>query len=773
MLRSTEDVLKDLKRLILSEGFIYSFCIILFEEFHLDINKIHEVDYRSKLSIKECSLILGFLVQNQINFAIPSSPEEVFSLRERAYELMEELHNSFNAPMLLKMSAMLEKQSKGGTIEDTRNSKLDFFAKDSGLVEPMFYAGDGVYDFQYVEYLEPKYKYDIKWLNDHKEFDINSAKKIVVAIKENLQAKALTVRLIDLKKEFPIIAKKARKDTKGKFSTKEMDEIERQNLIAATFYQYVKLFPAPNAAEPNSSEGWKKFYENLLELFIISPSEFEQISHQATNAFFRNFSFVTGCNEHYNGPGHFNILNSRPIIKLSDSRYFVPINYLVAEAVYETPYYWMAADKGYTDKLAQHRGEVGEEIAYNFLSKVFGANNTYRSVIVQIQKGQRATDIDVLCILGTKALCVQVKSKKLTLMAKRGDFEQLSRDFKGAVQDAYDQGLASREAILKRTAKFINSKGEEIDIPKGIDEVFIMGLTTENYPSLVHQVDLMLAKVEEDPYPLFLSVFDLELLVHYLHDPYDFLYYVRQRVCLLDYFKADEEMMFLGYHLDQKLWKIDGYTGGLIDTDFGGIIDRNYYPYKTGISHLLPESDDPIQNRWRDPQFDFFLEQIKLSGHPKTTDIVFQMLDWSGNARKEVVDQITKLKIASIKEGDRKSLATAVPPTFGISYVVTSNDSPLDLRRRTSLYAKLRKYHTKCNKWLAIGTFADSPNLIDFLEYDDEIWKMDYQLEHEYKDTFAMMKQTKFTPMKGAKKLGRNDQCPCKSGQKYKKCCGH
>ena len=114
----------------------------------------------------------------------------------------------------------------------------------------------------------------------------------------------------------------------------------------------------------------------------------------------------------------------------------------------------------------------------------------------------------------------------------------------------------SRLKILEKESKFIDDAGKEIQLSEEIDEVYIMGITTENYPSLTHQSHVMLNKKNDDPFPIVLTIFDLELLTHYLDDPYDFLYYIKQRISLMDYFKADEEMVFLGYHLDQKLWKI-------------------------------------------------------------------------------------------------------------------------------------------------------------------------------------------------------------------------
>jgi hypothetical protein len=536
MLRKTSEVLVDLKKLIHTPGYIYSLCLILFEDFHLDLNKIHKVDHKSRLSVKECSLIIGFLVQQKIDFTLPESPKETFARKEQTYALMDELHISFNEPQINKFKERFDKLQKGEAFENSREERLDFFVKDQGMVEPMFYAGDGVYDFQYLEYLDAKYKYDQDWLLRNKGFDITTTQAIVDTIKKVSIEKAQKVLPLSIKDVFPVAAAKARKKLKNKLSKEEIDEIEREQLIAASFYRYVNLFPDPEIISNDSVEGWKLFYQNLLELFIITPSGLTHIDRKLVNHFFDNFSFTPIANKDYEGPGYYNILNSRPLIKLEGERYMLPIGYLLPEAIYENPFYWMLEDKTYRNNLSKHRGDVGEEIAYELLSKVFGIENTYRSVLVKSKKGELETDIDVLCLLGNKALCVQVKSKKLTLNAKRGDFEQLLKDFKGAIQDAYDQGLVSRNAILKQTAKFVNSAGDEIRLPDGINEVYIMGLTTENYPALAHQVHMMLSKKTEDPFPLFVSSFDLELLVHYLKDPYDFLYYVRQRTRLLEYF---------------------------------------------------------------------------------------------------------------------------------------------------------------------------------------------------------------------------------------------
>lgn len=767
--KSKEEVLSGLRRLINKPGYIYSLCMILFEDFHHDLDKLHMVDYRSQLSVKECSLILGLLVQKELNLSIPESPEIVIELKERTYELMYELHTALNSPQTSRIRELIENQTRGEVLPSEIDDKNRLFISDGGIVEPTFYAGDGVYDFQYLEYLDRKYKYDKDWLQEKREFNIQNSIRIVQEIKDLLHKKSKMVSLLDKNKLAAFTDKERKTQKKRNIPDEQIEELLRQNQIAALFYQYKKLFPSTGEITDASDEDWKKFYYNLIDLFVIGKSDFADSFD--VECFFKNFSFSPNTNQAYEGPGYYNILNAKPLIKLDHDRYFVPINYLVAEAVYESPYYWMADDKSYRDKLSKHRGNVGEEIAYDFLSKVFGIDRTFKSVLLTTKKGQPETDIDVLCVLGNKALCVQVKSKKMTLLARRGDVNQLAKDFKGAIQDAYDQGIVSRSKILNKNTKFTHENGKSIDL-SNIDEVYVMGLTTENYPSLVHQIHSMLVKDDKNPFPLFISIFDLELLVHYLPDPYDFLYYIRQRINLIDYFFADEELVYLGYHLKQKLWKIDGYDGGGLDSSFGANIDRNYYPFKTGQSQYLSKENDPLSSIWKDPKFDHLADTLKSSGHSKTTSIIFNLLDWSGDTRKDIVEQLIRTKNNSRKTGEIKSIAAATAPDFGVSYIAINPTNQADLSERVEIYSTLKKYELKCNAWLGLGSFANSSNLVDVMLYLDEPWVHDPELEAACTDFRSNRKKTPMVPPANRRKIGRNDQCPCNSGLKYKKCCG-
>lgn len=738
MIRKTELVIRDIKNLISAKGYIYALCMILFEDFHIDPEKLQEIDYRKRLNTNEASLLLGFVIKSEINFSTPDTPQDLIQLKQKTYELMKELHHSFRIQFIEKLQKSLEKEHNK---EEFRKEQNDFFGKGDMLTEPIFYSGTGVYDFQLLDFLEKKYKYDKQWLLEKKKFDIGHAKNIVANVKNILQEKSKKVRLYGLTEKLPQVIEEMKK----KNPNEDWEKYAKETLPMMELHQYVELFFEHITGENDLNmdgireEGWKSFYEGLIELFVIRKSDFDDNIN--IDSFLDNFSisFEENLNSQFQTIGNYNLINSHPIVKLDEERYFVPIVFLLFEAVHESPFYWMLQeDKSYRDNLGRHRGRVGEEITCEFLSKVFGRDRTFKSVKIQSPQTETSTkrkkditDIDILCILGSKALCVQVKSKKLTELSRSGNDEKLQKDFQGAVQDAYEQGLVSRQKILDRDATFFDESGNAIPLSEEIDEVYIMGITTENYPSLTHQAHVILEKKDNDPYPIVLTIFDLELLVHYLDDPYDFLYYIKQRTLLMDYFIADEEMTFLGYHLDQKLWKIPKVNMCPIDTSFAQLIDRNYYPLKSGLE--VSDEGDVIKNRWKNEHFEQLCNPLKTLNQARITDIIFHLLDWSGDARKNLVDFIVKTKQQTLMDGKFHNFS--MPPNdsyssrVGVTYISLNSDNAEELRKRLLTLCQVRKYKSKGDVWIGFGSLKNSHEIIDAVTFNNQKWEYDEELE--------------------------------------------
>lgn len=770
--RKTEDVINNIKSLIYSKGYIYSLCMIIFEDFHIILDEIHEVDFRSRLNKNEVSLLIGFLIQKKIDFSLPKNPFDVIKSKEKTYELMSELHTSLMLSFFEKMQNAPQKQFKN---IDFRDKMKSFYSDDNMFIEPIFYANDGVYDFQYTDFLERKYQYDKQWLIEHKNFDFDKTKAILQKIKDIFNEKSKKVNFFSLKEKLPEIIEKIKEEN----TSKNVEEHLKEVLPAYEFYQYVNLFfdvpKGDSSVELNNlpEDAWKLFYKNLIELFVIRREDFDD--NVNVDSFLNNFSLrinKNNLNTHFEQIGDFNLFSAQPILQLDNDRFFIPITFSLYEACYESPYYWMLKDKSYKNELAKNRGTTSENISYDFLSNVFGKERTFKSVKIITKKGTDDTDIDVLCILGSKALCVQVKSKKLTEFSKKGDFSQLQKDFKGAVQDAYEQGIVSRSKILARESKFYDENGSLIVLSEGIDEVYIMGVTSENFPSLTHQAHTLLEKKANDPYPLFLTVFDLELVTHYLNNPYDLLYYVRQRIALMDYFKAESEKIYLGYHLENKLWRLPNNDFVALDPNFGGLIDRNYYPLRLGVE--ITDEGDVIKHRWKNDDFELLCVQLANSNDSKVTDIIFTLLDWDGVSRDNLVKYIRQIKEQTLQDDKWHNFSiisnNSKGANSGVTYISWGNDNPEELLDRLLILSKARKYKSKGDVWVGFGSLRNSPRIFDTLVFSNHKWQFDKVLEETTNILFKKKGQGTITNLE--KKIGRNDKCNCGSGLKYKKCCG-
>ena len=730
-MKKPEVVIDKIKRLTKTKGFIYAFCMILCEDFRVNLEKIHEMNQSERLTIKEASLLIGFLIQDSINFDKPDSWNEVIEIKRKVYSLMDELHNTFNTEFADKAAELFKKDSQKIEVNE-------ILGQGTMLVEPIFYSSSGVYDVQYLDLLEKKYKYDKKWVIDNKKFSIEQAKTIVLTIREFLVEKSRKVFVFNLKEALPELISHM-----GDQPTDVKEEVIRL-LPMAELYQYYPLLlqdatelPIPGK-RGITEDMWNSFYNGLIDLFVISSEQISQLD--GVDHFLDNFSVTAkrGMNSDIRSVGDYNIVNAKPIIALNKNRYFVPIPFLLCEAVYENPFYWMREDSQYEDQLFKNRGIVGEEIAFDFLSKVFKSESIFCSVKISLLekpgstvRTKDITDIDVLCILGSKALCVQVKSKKLTELSRTGNDNKLREDFKAAVQDAYRQGLVARKMIFDHKAQFTDRLGNKINLDENIDEVYVMCITTENYPALAHQVHVLLDKKREDPFPLVLTIFDLELIVHYLKDPYDFMYYVRQRILLMDYFYADEEMVFLGYHLDRKLFKLENKATVVIDRGFGQLIDRNYYPYRVGVA--ISDEGDTIKTKTTNKRFTQLCDELKQLSDPRITDIIFYLLDWSGEAQKNLTECIIKTKTDTLEDDKLHDFSIEREgndlPRLGVTFFSHNSDNISELSNKLLGFCNVRKYQSKAAIWIGLGSLKNSSSMVDIVTFNDNPWEYNENLE--------------------------------------------
>ncbi len=583
-----------------------------------------------------------------------------------------------------------------------------------GMVEPIFYGEDGAYDFQYLEMAKRRYRKDEPWIQHHLGTNWRSILEIAGQLKRLAQ-----VRL-------------------GRLHT-------------APTFQEMSL--------------------QCLAIFSFNPEDVKDVSQEAVGSFLDAFSLAPGnANEGFRAVGAYNAVHSHPVIRLDGDRYFLPIFFNLAKSIYESPYYWMLGDSKYKETGLSNRGDATEEIAFELLTRVFGEENVRRGVKIR-NRTQDVTDIDVLAFAGNKAVIVQAKSKKLTMASRGGDGESLKGDFQEAVQDAYEQALLSRKAVLEAGNSLTAGEERPFPLKETIDEAYLICLTGDHYPAVTTQVVSYLQKGGDDPYPLAMSIFDLDIVTSYLEDPFDLLYYMRQRSAHAAHFRSDSEMALLAFHLRNKLYATDEADLIYIDQGMAGLIDANFpvvkghYPKTKAAGRLF--------HQWRNEEFERFVRQVKIIDQSGMTDALFFLFDLAGPGADNLIGIIQRAKRATRLDGELHDATIPFPHhargiTF-VSYPQTS--SHVEEQRYHDHFrglAMARKYKSRANEWLAIASRSDDHGPFNLLWYSKESWQPDSDLDYLAK---VLLKPGRAIHANG-RKLGRNDQCACGSGLKFKRCHG-
>ena len=580
------------------------------------------------------------------------------------------------------------------------------FLREIPYSEPIFYGDSWVYDFQCVNFASLIYSQDAKWLEYNKNISLDTS--------------------VDFRR-------RVLDTTHAKINNK----IPFENLI--------------NLA--------KKTYEDLSFHEKDIPAKFLP--------YFSNFSCLPKwCNNNYSHPMEFNQVESTPFILIDDS-YFLPISFLLAHALYTTPFYWMLEDSKYYNSIGQqNRWKANEWVCLYLTKDIVGENNSYSNIIIKDKKGNDITEIDTLLIIWNRAIIIQAKSKKMTEIAKKWDIQKLEKDFQEAIQDAYNQWLKCRTALINREHS-LWVEWKRIELKEPIVDAYILCITLDHYPAVIFQSMMLLKHQEWDPLPVCMSVFDLEIMCHYLKNKFDLLFYLHQRVKHSKQIISESEISLLWFHLNQKLWFDDkGYDMVNILSDFWSLIDA-HFPVEKGRANKTNEYEK-LYPKWSNPTFNSIVEKLIDTNEACYTDAVLFLYGLSGDSIDDLINAVSTLRGKT--RVDKKTHDCSM--LFGnhwITIKVFPNDAT-DITSELLNHAMSRKYKSKWDLRIWLGFYSDNKSIVDAVCFGKFDWEYDEQLEKLTKDYLTSeptIVNGKLEPIK----LGRNAPCFCWSWKKYKKCC--
>lgn len=580
------------------------------------------------------------------------------------------------------------------------------------IKESIFYAAESAYDFQYLDMAYEKYASDDPWFREFMGFSVHDLISIG--------------RCVD-------------------------------SIITEQVTNYL------NRRLGLYSDGLLKAYQLPIDVIMDKTGLDELKVKKIINL----FSSTENSNKSFSEVSQFNVYNAKPIVCKND-RYYCFTPYSLSQSIYETPFFWMNDDIKYKHLAAKHRGQFVEDYVYSKMTEVFGKGNVFKNVFIINNRNETLGEIDVLVSFSDSVIIYQAKSKKLTIEARKGNSNAIQKDFQSAIQDAYEQGVSCAQLIISGS-NLAEHDFKPLTINSQVSRCYIVPIISEHYPALSFQVHQYLKTTKTDNiYPPFvMDVFLLDVLTEFLRTPLYFLSYIDRRTIYNNKVFSSHELTVFSLHLKQNLW-IDGECDMfMLQDDLCADLDIAMIARRQGISGK--NTPDGLLTMHQDGFVKKVIRSLETENHKLAVDLGFLMLSLSSEAI-ENIDQMAKQTIY-LSSIDKKhhDLSTVIGD---IGFTVHCNYYDKKIAEK-QLYTHCikRKYITKVKKWIGIhvspGTYVVNYGVM--LDFD---WNYSEEIESaigpsSIKNTLINVNGI----MTRVNKPGRNEQCFCGSGKKFKKCC--
>ena len=582
----------------------------------------------------------------------------------------------------------------------------------------MFYAPDSAYSFQYRDLAGPRYARDTPWLQEHKGFSIAMAVRVVRAV-QRLQNRKFSQTLSTLRTVHP-------------------DK-----------WTFLPAFCLSSEEVARAARVTTEVAKAVLDAFAVESSD-------------RNCRF--------NALHDFNIITARPVLCLEDGTYALLDQNALAQALYESPIYWMRQDSGYGSTADRNRGLFTEEFCRQRLEKVFGAGHVHSNVRILESKAKAIGEIDVLVLFGNRAIVLQAKSKGLTLEARRGSDDKLKGDFQKSIQESYAQAILCARHLGDPRYTLVDSTSRTIVVPSGIKEVQIMCVVADHYPSLGLQAREFLTHTADKPIvpPLVLDVFALDAVSEMLDTPLRFLSYVSRRSAFSDRVFATHELMVLGYHLKKNLWLDDQLSGVALDDSVSTELDISMAARRDG----LPGARTPpgVLTRLTATSIGRLIQEIEANPSPPAVELGFLMLTLAEDTVLGLSAALDKALSASSRDRQNHDITINIDAIHSGLTIHVNEDPRERAERRLHSHCTLRKYAHRAATWSGI-CLRPTDGTIRFGGLLEFPWRREESLDAATKNLRQAQPLDTAARTLG-RRPGRNDPCPCGSGGKFKKCCG-
>jgi hypothetical protein len=335
-----------------------------------------------------------------------------------------------------------------------------------------------------------------------------------------------------------------------------------------------------------------RFLEQMNNLFSFKTDELDH-SQEEIEKFLTCFSLKRGAGIEFTYITEENPAESRPIIELSDSYYFCPsINALFTSLLNQLETIVLNSEK--RDRFLHHRDmlleNTGESLFLDLLNEeAIAHSGLYETADLHHEH-------DTIIVSGRNLFLVEAKASPPIEPFRDPEkaYTRIKRHFRSnrGIQKGFEQAERVRRKLAEGVEVSLYDGDSNLALtlnPDDFDNVFSICLTRDDYGPLATNLNLLLEKSAEAPYPWVINQFDLESLVQgYKHlglKEEHLVLYLNERIQLHGKLFGTDELEYVGFGLKH---------GGLKDViekdadliflspDYSDIFDEIYLSERSG-----------------------------------------------------------------------------------------------------------------------------------------------------------------------------------------------
>lgn len=468
----------------------------------------------------------------------------------------------------------------------------------------------------------------------------------------------------------------------------------------------------------------------------------------------------------------------RPFIRLNDSTYCFDVFSLFDNIYRVLRRIVVELEPAYKESWNDGQKAASEELPFTYLALLLPGARVYRPIFYRWKAGNGPAqwhEADGILIYEDHLFVIEVKGGAFTYTSPANDLDAHLASLRALLQAPARQG--SRFVDFLESAPEVSiADSEHNDITKlrrsDFRHVTVCTITLDAFTALAARAQhLTPLGIDVGQRPLWpLSLDDLRVYAELFDNPLIFLHFVEQRVRAGRSDKVDlnDEMDHFGMYITENNYAqyAEQFSENADKMQFDG--------YTTPVNeyfHAVVIGDSPAKPRQKMPiRIAEIIDLLSASNEPHRAELSSFILDGAGDWRDTFASSIEN----GLKEN--KELKRARPlSSYGgmeMTQFVWSPDAPRN--------AELAIEHTRV---VILAANKAVRRLVEF-EYDKDGKLYGAHLRHvtlagvsdvEVESLRAKgveLQQRRIESAHAKGKIGRNEQCPCGSGKKWKKCHG-